>query len=105
MRLWTAIVAVAAASIQLKGQETLSEPTPASLNKIAEYQGLPVSHIEIKGVPEEKQAKLLQSLPLRPGETLDRPRLQQSIQTLYASGRFADIQAEAERTADRHLNL
>ena len=106
MRLWTAIVAVAlAASMQLKGQETFSDPTPASLNKIAEYQGLPVSHIEIKGLPEEKQAKLLQALPLKAGETLDRPKLQQSIQTLYASGRFADIQAEAERTADRHLNL
>src|SRR5204862_3676855 len=88
-----------------KGQEGLSEPTPASLNKIADYQGLPVSHIEIKGLPEEKQAKLLQALPLKVGEPLDRPKLQQSIQTLYASGRFADIQAEAERTADRHLNL
>lgn len=91
--------------IQLKAQDVPSEPTPASLNKIADYQGLPIRNVEIKGLPPDDQAKLLQTLPLKPGELLDRSKLQQSIQTLYASGRFADIQAEAERTPDRHLNL
>ena len=106
MRLPVATAALLLATpAQLNSQEASAEPTPASLNRIADYQGLPISHIEIKGLPADEQAKLLQTLPLKPGEVLDRPKLQRSIQTLYASGRFADIQAEAERTADRHLNL
>lgn len=88
-----------------QAQDAVPEPSPTAFNKVGDYEGLPVRQIEIKGFPVEHQEKLLAMLPLKPGELLERSKLQKSIQSLYASGRFADIQAEAERTPDRHLNL
>jgi outer membrane protein insertion porin family len=89
----------------VRSQQASAEPSPPVFNKVSDYEGLTISQIEIRGTSSGSRAKLLESLPLKAGDVLDKAKLQQSIQTLYASGRFADIQAEAERTPDRHLNL
>lgn len=93
------------ASIPAVRAQSVSEPSPTSLNKIVAYEGLTVRQVEIKGLPIPDQSKFLQTLPLKPGDTFERAKLQQSIRTLYASGRFADVQAEADRAPDRHLDL
>jgi len=89
----------------VRSQQASAEPSPPVFNKVSDYEGLTISQIDIRGTSSGSRAKLLESLPLKAGDVLDKAKLQQSIQTLYASGRFADIQAEAERTPDRHLNL
>src|ERR1019366_9264029 len=72
----------------------------------ASYQGLLVQDISLPGVPDPKaQQKLLDVIPQKGGEALDRDRIRQSIQNLYAVGRFADIRAEAERTPDGQIRL
>jgi outer membrane protein assembly complex protein YaeT len=45
-------------------------------------------------VAESDREHILQLLPQKAGEPLDRGRVRDSIRALYATGRFADIQAE-----------
>ena len=56
------------------------------------YAGQTVQSIELPDVPSPEH--LLQMLPQKPGEPFDRDRVRESIRTLFATGRFADIQAE-----------
>jgi outer membrane protein insertion porin family len=69
--------------------------TPTSIEVLSQYLGRPVEAIEIPGVPGHDRDHLLQLLPLKLGQPLERDRLRQSIRALYATGRFAEIQAEA----------
>lgn len=73
-----------------QGQET----TPAPSSAIAPYEGGTVQSIQLPGVPDHDRAHLLQLLPQRAGVPLDRDKVRESIRTLFATGRFADIQAE-----------
>jgi outer membrane protein insertion porin family len=62
------------------------------------YAGRIVKAIELPGVPDS--ARLLQMLPQRSGEPLDRDHIRESIRILFATGRFADIQAEVTPSGD-----
>jgi len=53
-----------------------------------------VQSIELPGAAERDREHLLQLLAQKTGEPLDRGRIRDSIRALYATGRFADIQAE-----------
>jgi outer membrane protein insertion porin family len=74
----------------------LQEPQPAepasALVSMSEYEGRIVKSIEIPGVSDPDH--LLQMIPQKQGEPLDRDQLRESIRILYSTGRFADIQAE-----------
>ena len=77
------------------------KPTPVqheaqqpSAGAIAGYEGKAVQSIQIPGVPESEREHILQLLPQKVGEQLDRGPVSESIRALYATGRFADIQAE-----------
>jgi outer membrane protein assembly complex protein YaeT len=59
---------------------------------------MPVTEIDLPGVPAEEAAHLVAATALKLGEPLTRPALHDAMQSLFATGRFADIQAEAERT-------
>ena len=50
--------------------------------------------IELPEVPARDREHLLQLLPVKSGEALSREQVRESIRVLYATGRFADIQAE-----------
>jgi outer membrane protein insertion porin family len=56
------------------------------------YAGRTVQSIELPAVPDSEH--LLQMLPQKAGEPLDRDQVRESIRVLFATGRFADIQAE-----------
>ncbi len=62
---------------------------------IAEYEGKAVQAIEIPGVGPGDLQHILELLPQKVGEPLERGRVRESIRALYGTGRFADIQAEA----------
>jgi outer membrane protein assembly complex protein YaeT len=70
------------------------EPQLPSTAGISGYEGKVVVSIQLPGVPDSDQEHLLQLLPQKVGEPLDRGRVGDSIRALYATGRFADIQAE-----------
>jgi outer membrane protein insertion porin family len=74
-----------------------AEP-PSQLGTIAPYVGMPITEIELPGVPAEEAAHLLSATPLKLGEPLTRQELHDAMQLMFATGRFADIQAEAERS-------
>ncbi len=61
---------------------------------MAGYEGKVVQSIQIPGVAEGDREHMLQLLPQKAGEPLDRDHVRDSIRALYATGRFADIQAE-----------
>jgi len=57
------------------------------------YAGRTVRTIALPGVSDAEH--LLQMIPQKAGQSLDREQLRESIRILFATGRFADIQAEA----------
>jgi outer membrane protein insertion porin family len=68
---------------------------PSATTPISEYEGKLVQSIELPNAPERDREHLLALLAQKAGEPLSRDRVRESIRTLYATGRFADIQAEA----------
>lgn len=69
----------------------LSQEAQSSLG-MAAYVGRTVKSVELPGVPEAQ--RLLQMLPQKPAQPLDRDQVRESIRILYSTGLFADIQAE-----------
>ena len=59
-----------------------------------EYEGKTIVSIELPRVAERDQDNLLDLLPVKQGSALTRDQVRASIRALYATGRFADIQAE-----------
>jgi outer membrane protein assembly complex protein YaeT len=73
------------------GTAAQQEPAPSA---ISGYEGKVVQSIQLPQAPAGDREHLLQLLPQKAGEPLDRERVGDSMRTLYATGRFADIQAE-----------
>jgi outer membrane protein insertion porin family len=74
--------------------------SPTNLGSISAYAGLTIKEIRFPAISDEtEQKRFLQLISLQVGQPLDRDRLRESIQKLYATGRFADLRAEADRTA------
>src|ERR1700733_8778551 len=81
----------------------LTAQLPAGPNEaggIAGYEGLIVENIDFAGLPSANTKRLRDMIPQKVGAPLERDAVRESIQALYATGRFADLQAEAERTPD-----
>jgi len=77
------------------GQQT--EQPASQFGVIVPYLGLTIDAIEFPGVGPEEAAALSASTPLKIGEPLTRDGLHDAMKALFASGRFSDIQAEADR--------
>ena len=76
------------------GSATGQEPQAASPDAISRYEGKVVRAIQLPGVQDRDRDHLLQLLAQKAGEPLDRNRVRDSMRALFATGRFADIQAE-----------
>jgi outer membrane protein insertion porin family len=63
-----------------------------SSSGMAAYVGRTVKSVELPDIPDAQ--RLVQMLPQKPGQPLDRDQVRESIRILYSTGRFADIQAE-----------
>lgn len=88
--LWTAVWSHAAHAQQ--GSE------PATVG--ASYEGKVVQSIELPGAAERDREHLQGLLPQKAGVPLRREFVSESIRALYATGRFADIQAEVTPSGD-----
>jgi outer membrane protein insertion porin family len=77
----------------------------AQFGSITPYLGLTIDQIELPGVPPEESASLLAATPLKIGQPLTREALHDAMQALFATGRFSDIQADADRTETTGVRL
>jgi outer membrane protein insertion porin family len=73
-------------------QDAQSAPPSSSLPSMSAYVGRTVQSVELPGAPDRD--RILQMLPQKAGEPLSRDQVRESIRILYATRRFADIQAE-----------
>ncbi|MFZ0685845.1 MAG: POTRA domain-containing protein [Terriglobales bacterium] len=80
-----------------KSENKSEEQAGEGFGSITPYLGLTIDQIELPGVAPEEAATLLAATPLKIGEALTRDGLHDAMQALFATGRFADIQAEADR--------
>ena len=90
-------------------QSSPAQPSPAQTNSpqttpepsaISAYEGKVVRIIQLPRVPDSDRDHLLQLLAQKIGEPLNRGHVRDSIRNLYATGRFADIQAEVAPAGD-----
>ncbi len=81
----------------LQAPAAQQEPQPSAISR---YEGKVVETIQLPGVADGERDHLLQLLPQKNGELLDRNHLRDSIRALFATGRFADIQAEVVPSGD-----
>ncbi len=96
----------AAGSPQAGQQPTEStSQSEANFGAITPYLGVAIDQIDLPGVPPEEAAALLAATPLKIGEPLTRDALHDAMQALFATGRFSDIQAEAERAETTGVRL
>jgi len=70
----------------------VSQEPSSALASISAYAGRIIQSSELPGVRDGD--RLLQMLPLKAGQPLDRDQLRDSIRLLFSTGRFADVQAE-----------
>ena len=94
------VVALASPLVWATTTQETAQPVPGpqpKVGSIAGYLGLRIEEVEIPGVVGEEAARLLAPTLLRSGEVLTREAVHDAIQSLFASGRFSDIQVEAER--------
>jgi outer membrane protein insertion porin family len=111
-RCW-AVLALAAVSATAASNPTLQESQSESAapaealplqDSSTKYQGLLVQQIRWASISSEAdQQRLRQLIAQKEGEPLDRDLIRESIHQLHATGRFADISFEAERTADNKV--
>ncbi len=89
------------------GQDTSSSAPPpkAAVAGMNQYEGLTVQKIDFPDLPGASAKRLLALIPQKSGVSLQRESVRQSIQALHSTGRFADIQVEAERTLDQQVVL
>jgi outer membrane protein insertion porin family len=77
-------------------------PLSGALNSL---QGLKVALIQISSSAVDNPETLLPILPQKVGEPLDKSKVRQSVQALYSTGRFAEIQVEAQRNPSGEVML
>ncbi len=87
------VVSPVSASTSAVSSSKVQESNPlSSLSSMSEFAGRNVKTIELPGVAGPEH--LLQMLPQKSGQPLDRDLVRESIRLLFATRRFADIQAE-----------
>jgi outer membrane protein insertion porin family len=79
-------------------------PVP-TVGGMASYEGLIVQKIDFPNLPSANVKHLLDLLPQKVGVPLQREQVRHSIQLLHGTGRFADIQVEAQRTPSGQAEL
>jgi outer membrane protein insertion porin family len=77
-----------------------SDAQQPSSSSSSEYEGKTVRAIELPGVADRDRTHLLSLIPAKVDTPLKRDEVRDSIKTLYATGRFADIQAEVTLSGD-----
>ena len=89
-------------------QQPFSDTSPQSgtpFGTISPYLGLPIDEIEFPAIAPDEATYLIGATSLKVGEPLTRENLHNAMQALFATGRFSDIQAEADPTKTAGVRL
>jgi outer membrane protein insertion porin family len=95
------LLALAAHATPVSGAQQSGQPAAepqSQLGAINSYLGLTIDEIEFPGLSPEDSAALKVTSQLKIGEPLTREVMHNAMQALFATERFADIQAEADHT-------
>ena len=89
---------------------TASSPPDSVVNRqtssnVLSYVGLPVREIRISGLRAGSESKVEALITQHQAEPLDRDKIRETIRNLYGTGRYTDVAADAQRTADGGVNL
>jgi outer membrane protein insertion porin family len=109
--LWTLAVSLAwPQNVPPTGTSTVDSKssqtnTTNAVSPLAKYQGEMVRDIEFRGITGANPAMLRELLVQQPRQPLDRNKLRSSLETLYATGRFASLQVEVEDVQQNELTL
>ena len=76
-----------------------------SIGALAKYQGQIVRSMRFRGIAGANPEMLRKLLAQGTGEPLDRDKLRISLEALYATGRFASLQVEAEHAQPDGVSL
>jgi len=87
------------------GPDTPQTNLPNGFGALAKYQGETVRNIEFRGIAGANPEMLRKLLAQQTNEPLDRDKLRRSLEALYATGRFATLQVEAENVQQNGLTL
>jgi len=71
---------------------------------LSRYEGLTVREVRIQS-DAALAASLVNQLPQKPNQPLDRKKIRSSVQQLFATRRFQDIQVEAEKDQQGEVTL
>jgi len=96
-----------AAQAQVSQPPQTSEPAAQSYSTGAlnKYDGMTVAAIDFRGATGQNSQNLLGMLAQHVGEPLDHEKLRSSIKSLYATGRFATLNVEAEPAGANQVRL
>jgi len=104
--------ALSCALLPGSAQAQAPQPSPdsataqnGSIDSLSKYEGRTVSAIHFRGVSGSGPEVLRSLVSQRMGEPLDRNKLRASLDALYATGRFATLDAEAEPGPGNGLTL
>lgn len=86
-------------------QASTTTEVPSGIGAITPYLGLTIDEVQFPGVAVEDTASLVTTTQLKIGEPLTRDAIHDAMRALFATGRFADIQAEAERSETTGVRL
>ena len=93
-------------STQPASQPAKPSLPPPVTGGMTSYEGLTVQTINFPDLPSATAQRLMVDLiPQKTGAPLLRDNVRQSIQALHSTGRFADIQVDAERTGNGQVVL
>src|SRR5271157_3638959 len=93
-----ALIAMAATLAAAQAPASASganQEAEAQLGALSRYEGQIVRQIDFRGISGSKPQMLLRLMLVRENEPLERGQLQQTIKTLYATGRFSKLDVEA----------
>src|SRR5262249_21522612 len=92
---------------QQQKAETAYAEAQSTLEKspLSAYEGAMVHDVQFRGAKRSDQAELLNRIPVHSGHRFHRAQLKDSLQMLYTTGRFKNIQVEAETLPDKSINV
>jgi outer membrane protein assembly complex protein YaeT len=93
--------------LQLQAYAQNPTPPPAALPSPTgyPYAGTVVHSISFRGASQDAQTRFAGLITQAAGTPLDREAVRSSLRALYATGRFAEIQAEAEPLSGDQVDL
>ncbi|HLW51470.1 MAG TPA: POTRA domain-containing protein [Candidatus Angelobacter sp.] len=101
--------ALSAASLPAQSPPAQSPPAPAPSDRPAvglnSLQGTRLADVRVVGAAIDHPEWLTPLIQQKGGEPLDKYKVRQSVQALYDTGRFAEIQVETQRNAQGGLDL